>query len=561
MLITKFTEVWGKSDNIDDRDPTNDFTIPIVPTWGNNDIMPHNIMEAGPSWWTKKFSHVWRKFIPEEQRHGFERGGWFFVEVIPRKLAVFSLNTLYFFDSNSAVDGCADKLEPGYEQFEWLRIQLQFLRERGMKAIMMGHVPPARTDSKISWDETCWQKYTLWMQQYRDVVVGSLYGHMNIDHFMLQDFDDVTKKTAHGNAVEDGTFSRQFEEESISRQSLMGEDMTTQSSAEYLDELRAGWANIPDAPKSMLQSPEPTSRKKKSKEEQYLEKIGGAWAERYAVSLVTASVVPNYFPTFRVIEYNLTGLESIESPANEEDIDDEQLGSTDFMIQSDLDVQEGHDYESNKKHKKKKGRKHPKDPMFKVPLPPSKSSPPGPAYSPQTFTWLSYAHYYANLTRINNDFHAVFDLEQMADDDYTATKHKWREGRHKDKIPKHPHEGILPFEFEVEYDTKNDSIYSMQDLTVRSWVNLASRIGNYRPYWALEDVDVDEDEKHCGGDSNTGSDRSNKKDKQKEKKKRKKEKRRQIRELWSTFFRRAYVGTRELDDDLHDDLADESGKP
>ena len=426
-----------------------------------------------------------------------------------------------------------------------------------MKAIMMGHVPPARTDSKISWDETCWQKYTLWMQQYRDVVVGSLYGHMNIDHFMLQDFDEITKKTAHGNSIE---------EDAISRQSLEGEDMTIQSSAEYLDELRAGWASIPDAPKSMLQSPEPARRKKKkkkSKEEQYLEKIGGAWAERYAASLVTASVVPNYFPAFRVFEYNLTGLETVLSPADKEDIVDEQSGSADLIIQSDLDVQEEHDYESNKKHKKKRG-KHPKDPKFKVPLPPSKSSPPGPAYSPQTFTWLSYAHYYANLTKINNDFHAVFDLEQMADDDYTMTKHKWREGRHKDKIPKTPHEGILPFEFEVEYDTKNDSIYSMQDLTVRSWVNLASRIGNYRPYWTLEDVDVDKDENYCGGNSGAGSawrNKKDKKDKKKEKKKRKKEERRHIRELWSTFFRRAYVGTRELEDDLHDEIADDNGNP
>lgn len=553
MLVAKFKEVWGKSDKTDDPDPTNDFTIPIIPTWGNNDIMPHNIMEPGPTWWTKKFSHVWHNLIPEEQRHGFERGGWFFVEVIPHKLAVFSLNTLYFFDSNTAVDGCADKSEPGYEHFEWLRIQLQFLRERGMKAILMGHVPPARTDSKTSWDETCWQKYTLWMQQYRDVVVGSLYGHMNIDHFMLQDFGDITKKTAHGNSLEEDPFSRQ---------SLVGDEMTIQSTAEYLDELRAGWASIPDAPKSTARSPESAGRKKeKSKEERYLEKIGGAWAERYAASLVTASVVPNYFPTFRVIEYNLTGLEAAWTPADEEDIPKP-------MTQSDLDVEEEPDYESNKnkKHKKKGKKKHPKDPKFKVPLPPSKSSPPGPAYSPQTFTWLSSAHYYANLTRINNDFHAVLDLDQTADDDYTATKHKWREGKHKDKVPKHPHQDILPFEFEIEYDTKNDSVYSLQDLTVRSWVNLASRMGNYRPYWAFEDVDLDKDKEqyHCGNSDikpALGNKKDQKRDKKKEKKKRKKEERRHIRELWSTFFRRAYVGTRELDDDLHDDSAGDNANP
>jgi endopolyphosphatase len=81
---------------------------------------------------------------------------------------------------------------------EWLRIQLQILRDRGMKAILMGHVPPARVDSKESWDETCWQKYTLWQRQFRDVIVGGLYGHMNIDHFMLQDFDQISKDAERG---------------------------------------------------------------------------------------------------------------------------------------------------------------------------------------------------------------------------------------------------------------------------------------------------------------------------------------------------------------------------
>ena len=145
LLVSKFAEVFGKDDNLDDPDPTNDFTIPIIPTFGNNDILPHNIFQPGPNKWTKLYTSVWKKFIPEEQRHSFERGGWFFVEVIRNRLAVFSLNTLYFFDSNSAVDGCDAKSQPGYEHMEWLRVQLELLRQRGMKAIITGHVPPART--------------------------------------------------------------------------------------------------------------------------------------------------------------------------------------------------------------------------------------------------------------------------------------------------------------------------------------------------------------------------------------------------------------------------------
>jgi endopolyphosphatase len=94
QLVEKFKEVFGKEDNINDTDPTNDFTIPVVPTFGNNDVLPHNIFDEGPNRWTRNYLKIWRNFIPEEQRHQFQRGGWFYVEVIPGNLAVISLNTL-----------------------------------------------------------------------------------------------------------------------------------------------------------------------------------------------------------------------------------------------------------------------------------------------------------------------------------------------------------------------------------------------------------------------------------------------------------------------------------
>jgi len=35
--------------------------------------------------------------IPQYELHTFERGGYFAVEVVPNKLAVISLNTLYWY--------------------------------------------------------------------------------------------------------------------------------------------------------------------------------------------------------------------------------------------------------------------------------------------------------------------------------------------------------------------------------------------------------------------------------------------------------------------------------
>jgi len=45
--------------------------IPVAPTFGNNDIRPHNILVAGRNNWLNTYTTVWRKFIPEEQERGF----------------------------------------------------------------------------------------------------------------------------------------------------------------------------------------------------------------------------------------------------------------------------------------------------------------------------------------------------------------------------------------------------------------------------------------------------------------------------------------------------------
>ncbi|KAI5310273.1 Endopolyphosphatase [Ascosphaera atra] len=112
--------------------------VPFVPNIGNNDFMPHNMFPGAPNQWTVAFGRLWSDFIPAAQQPAFvDGGGWFSVEVIPGKLAVISLNTMYFFDLNEAVDGCYGPGEPGYEHFEWLRGELQGMRERGVKAVLI----------------------------------------------------------------------------------------------------------------------------------------------------------------------------------------------------------------------------------------------------------------------------------------------------------------------------------------------------------------------------------------------------------------------------------------
>ncbi|KAF7853385.1 hypothetical protein EAF04_010679 [Stromatinia cepivora] len=577
-IANKFLETFGNGDEL---------SIPVISTFGNNDILPHNILLSGPNKWLKTYTDIWDKFIPEEQRHGFERGGWYYVEVIPKKLAVFSLNTLYFFSHNAAVDGCALRSEPGYEHMEWLRIQLQFMRDRGMKVILTGHVPPARTDSKSLWDESCWQKYTLWLQQYRDIIIGGLYGHMNIDHFMIHDTKDIDLLLFEGKSTEPP-------------RALMNDEFTILSAGDYLQDLREDWSGLPNPkhlPISMDTDGEPSDDlglnnvsdrdeereskkdKKRDKKKKELKKFGGPWGERFVITHVGPSIVPNYFPTLRVIEYNITGLEDsatwsdsivgIDEQIDWLDQEEEQFNfganedSTDYIHVVDDGLSAEKRRKKHGKDKKKFKNPTPSNPGFIIPSPPSKDAPPGPAYSPQSLTLLGYTQYFANLTYINN-----LELSSEGSDDGIDTE-KWRNGKHGGKIPKDDDPNPHAFHYQVEYDTFTDPIYKLKDMTVKSYLKLAHRIGKYKPAKGdgvkdgeiLEEPEVHEDDENKEDNDNNeifiseneSIEDTEDHDIDAEKKKRKKHKkkkhhRKEKNRVWLSFVQRAFISTLDEDD-------------
>ncbi|CAN8098631.1 unnamed protein product [Discula destructiva] len=579
LLATKFADTFSDAHGL---------AIPVVPNFGNNDILPHNILLPGPNKWLSAYAEIWNKFIPEEQRHSFEFGGWFYVEVIPNHLAVFSLNTLYLFDRNAAVDDCVKPSEPGYKHMEWLRIQLQFMRDRGMKAILIGHVPPARTDSKMLWDETCWQKYTLWLRQYRDVVIAGLYGHMNIDHFMISDTRDISIDLAQPLAEHD-TLAR----------NLLEDELSVQSATDYLEELRQGWAKLP---KVHVDSVETNSKKHKGKKDKG-KRIAGKWAERYQLSFVSPSIVPNYFPTLRVYEYNITGIEDAMTWAESTkplpvtgkpnlEVQNSWLSEEGPELElrslSDPEVSElwlddvGIDHVETGKKKPKKGKKKPKkdkpqNPDLHIPHPPAKTSPPGPAYSLQALTLLGYEQYFANLTHINNV--DVANAKEQGSDLWGPTK--WREGKHGDKVPKSKKPKPREFKFEIEYTTYDDKLYGLKDLTVRSFVDLAYRMGQSAKgksaqvaspssghisddfddgeeaegkYPNLEAAESDDDddgnlEKSDNDVENFGKKKPKGDERKKRKKKKKKKKKKKFNKTWLHFLKHAFVSTIE-DDEL-----------
>jgi len=292
-----------------------------------------------------------------------------------------------------------------------------------------------------------------------------------------------------------------------------GDEFTVQSSADYLSSLREAWMKIPKAALKSIgwldsedherSSPGPaiadefeawTGRNRKAHGAKgKVDGIGGPYGERYAVSHVSASVVPNFFSSLRVFEYNITGLDNDYVASTPYSIIEPRWDGIQVPLRSDEDGTEDDNVQHAEVLRKKKKKKGPKKYKFTVPEPPSKSAPPGPAYSPQTLSLLGYTQYFANLTFINNDFtkddgvraatvdgvdNLTDDADADADDGGAVRTEKWKEGKHKGRKPrKHtPHPN--PFRYEVEYSTFNDSIYALRDMSVRSYLDLARRIGD-----------------------------------------------------------------------------------
>ncbi|KAH6917815.1 endopolyphosphatase [Coprinopsis sp. MPI-PUGE-AT-0042] len=230
--------------------------IPI-PTIGNNDVWPHNIMTPGPNSVTHEYSKIWENFIPFPYLGVFQRGGYYVKEVVPDQLAVISLNTMYFYDSNKAVNGCPWKepSDPGNLQLDWLEVQLREFHRRGMLTYIIGHVPP----SPGNYFPECYVRYVELALRFQNVVLGHLYGHMNVDHFFFLEEIDL----------------QIVPDEDAKKARTMGGD------GALYETLITEFAALPVPKRKEM--------------------------DNYAVVNVAPAVVPNpYLPSFRVFTYNIT---------------------------------------------------------------------------------------------------------------------------------------------------------------------------------------------------------------------------------------------------------------
>lgn len=479
----------------DEMDPRH-YDVPVIPSLGNNDVYPHNLFAPGPTLQTREMWQIWQEFVPQEQMHIFERGVYFFNEVIPNKLAVLSINTLYLYKANPLVDSCDRKKDPGYQLLKWLGITLQELRDRNMKVWLSGHVPPIPKNYDIS----CFRKFAIWTHEYRDIIIGGVYGHMNVDHFIPVDAQKAYR------SLQSSLISQGYKiDENFAQIFDADDDLDLET--QYLNmgfNVSEHDLNVAIASKEARAMGGPPTNK-----EMYIETVretfyadiksakkSGVNYDRYSITNIAASVIPTFNPGMRIWEYNITGIE--ESFAFQpkpwtdffKDLDSKIFTPSDV---DDDDLNDDFD-ELFREAKKKKGgkkKKNKKDPSLPKPMP--SGSPLGPGYTPQLFSPTRFVQYYLDLAAVND--------------------------------------GSKKFEYEVEYTSDGDP-YNMESLLVEDFVKLGRKLGEPVRVGKKDFENEEEDDYESDVEVKGGKKRSKK-----------------LNKLWETYKKHAFVSSGYTDPD------------
>lgn len=125
IVADKMTELFSAGNEEDPRD----FDVSVIPSLGNNDVFPHNMFALGPTLQTREYYRIWKNFVPQQQQRTFDRSASFLTEVIPGKLAVLSINTLYLFKANPLVDNCNSKKRTRLPTFTLVRLCIRRTKE------------------------------------------------------------------------------------------------------------------------------------------------------------------------------------------------------------------------------------------------------------------------------------------------------------------------------------------------------------------------------------------------------------------------------------------------
>jgi endopolyphosphatase len=130
-----------------------------------------------PSKDTKEGWNIYRDFV---------KGGYHMRILIPDKLAVISLNTIYWFEDNQQLDDCQASWEKSKSandlHLAWLFGKLAELKKLGMSVYLIGHVPPVTVDNQLNYKPRCFQHYLKIVGDFSSIIIGQFVNTISTNY-------------------------------------------------------------------------------------------------------------------------------------------------------------------------------------------------------------------------------------------------------------------------------------------------------------------------------------------------------------------------------------------
>eukprot|EP00804_Cyclotella_cryptica_P030672 CCRYP_009123-RA/>CCRYP_009123-RA protein AED:0.00 eAED:0.00 QI:465/-1/1/1/-1/1/1/159/464 len=125
-----------------------------------------------------------RGLLTQADEWTFLRGGYYSRMLHNGNLIVLSLNTVLY--ASYFGPDPTNEFDPG-KQFLWMRKMMEYSRERQCQVIIIGHVPPTLGSYRHNqfWKDEYVQLYYSLIEEYDDVVIAQLFGHLHSDEFRV----------------------------------------------------------------------------------------------------------------------------------------------------------------------------------------------------------------------------------------------------------------------------------------------------------------------------------------------------------------------------------------
>ncbi|RUS13454.1 Metallo-dependent phosphatase-like protein [Endogone sp. FLAS-F59071] len=167
--------------------------IKFIPTLGNNDEFVHDLITYGTQALLTNLTELWKPFNLN-LGETFAKGGYYTQDILPGKLQVININTMFFSTANTLVQDCDVAGSAGAIELQWIEKNLLVARKGKYNVYLMGHIPPTDDKGVVAYYPACYTSYVNILGEYSDVIVGHFTGHTNDDMLSL-----IVRSKATGN--------------------------------------------------------------------------------------------------------------------------------------------------------------------------------------------------------------------------------------------------------------------------------------------------------------------------------------------------------------------------